>query len=202
MPGGTGITEKRGRLDMFTNIGSKMKKTARAVCWAGIILSVIYGIYMIIKGIEMTEYTSTQSTGYSAIVSGAVVLITGPVFSWILGLLLYVFGDLSDRLTGVEAGVKEICADLNPAAAAQEKAMANTEDPDDERWESVRSFLEEMEKEKNAVGIWILWRKYKLSDKYKNADEYIRKHRTLEMMNGETEKIGELRKNIRSLLNK
>ena len=52
------------------------------------------------------------------------------------------------------------------------------------------------------MGIWILWRKYKLSDKYKDADEYIRRHRTLEMMNGETEKIGEIRKDIRSLLSK
>lgn len=187
---------------MFTNIGSKMKKMARFVCWAGIILSIIYGVYMIIRGIEMTDYYETQATGYSAIIWGVAALIMGPVFSWITGLLLYVFGDLSDRLTSVEAGVKEICADLNPLAAAQEKAFAATEDPDDERWESVRSFLEEMEKEKNAVSIWILWRKYKLSDKYKDADEYIRKHRTLEMMNGETEKIGELRKNIRSLLSK
>ena len=89
-----------------------------------------------------------------------------------------------------------------PPEATPYEAPAATEDPDDERWESVRSFLEEMEKEKNAVSIWILWRKYKLSDKYKDADEYIRKHRTLEMMNGETEKIGELRKNIRSLLSK
>ena len=187
---------------MFTNIGSKMKKTARAVCWAGIILSVIYGAYMIIKGIELVDYGGTRSTGYSVIVSGVVAAILGPLFSWICGLLLYVFGDLSDRLTNVEAGVREICADLNPAAAAQEKAVKNAEDPDDERWESVRSFLEEMEKEKNAVGIWILWRKYKLSDKYRDADEYIRKHRTLEMLNGETEKIGELRKDIRSLLSK
>ena len=187
---------------MFTNIGSKMKKTAKFVCWAGIILSVIYGVYMIIKGIEMPDYYDVQAARNSVIISGVEVLILGPLFSWIWGLLLYVFGDLSDRLTSVEAGVKEICADLNPLAAAQEKAFAATEDPDDERWESVRSFLEEMEKEKNAVSIWILWRKYKLSDKYKDADEYIRKHRTLEMMNGETEKIGELRKNIRSLLSK
>jgi len=187
---------------MFTNIGSKMKKTARFVCWAGIILSIIYGVYMIIRGIEMTDYYETQATGYSAIIWGVAALIMGPVFSWIMGLLLYVFGDLSDRLTNVETGVKEICADLNPAAAAQEKALTGPEDPDDERWESVRSFLEEMEKEKNAVGIWILWRKYKLSDKYKDADEYIRRHRTLEMMNGETETIGEIRKDIRSLLNK
>ena len=187
---------------MFTNIGSKMKKTAKAVCVAGIILSLISGIYMIIKGIEMTEYHDSLAAGYRAIISGVVSLVLGPLLSWISGLLLYVFGDLSDRLTNVEAGVKEICADLNPAAAAQEKAVASTEDPDDERWESVRSFLEEMEKEKNAVSIWILWRKYKLSDKYRDADEYIRKHRTLEMMNGETEKIGEIRKDIRSLLNK
>ncbi|QTE74229.1 hypothetical protein JS518_15275 [Clostridiales bacterium FE2010] len=187
---------------MFANIGTKLKKTAKVVCVAGIILSVIFGIYMIIKGIEMTEDYDTMATGYGMIISGVVYGIMLAGFSWIYGLLLFVFGDLSDRLTNVETGVKEICADLNPAAAAQEKAVTGPEDPDDERWESVRSFLEEMEKEKNAVGIWILWRKYKLSDKYKDADEYIRRHRTLEMMNGETEKIGEIRKDIRSLLNK
>ena len=187
---------------MFANIGSKLKKTARVVCWAGIILSVLYGAYMIIRGIELVDYGGTRSTGYSLIGSGIGTLLLGPVFSWIWGLLLYVFGELADKVTSIDAGVKEICADLNPAAAYQEKAVMSAEDQDDQRWESVRSFLEEMEKEKNAVGIWVLWRKYKLSDKYRDADEYIRKQRTLEMMKGETEKIGELRKNIRSLLTK
>ena len=188
---------------MFANIGTKLKKTAKVLCVAGIVLSVFYGVYMIIRGNELLDYRGTESTGYNAIVSGIVVLIFGPVFSWIWGLLLHVFGDLADRVTSLEAGVKEICADLNPAAAAQEKAVAETvEDPDDQKWESARSFLEEIENENSAVGIWILWRKYKLSEKYKDADEYIRKHRTLEMMNGKTEKIWELRKDIRSLLNR
>lgn len=187
---------------MFANIGSKLKKTAKVVCWAGIIFCVIYGVYMIIRGIELKDYRETQKTGYELIASGSMALLLGPVFCWIWSLLLYVFGELADKVTSIDAGVKEICADLNPAAASQEKAVMSAEDQDDQRWESVRSFLEEMEKEKNAVGIWVLWRKYKLSDKYRDADEYIRKQRTLEMMKGETEKIGELRKNIRSLLTK
>ena len=183
---------------MFTNIGSKLKTTAKVLCWAGILLSAVFGVFMIIRGNELMQYSYTRETGLNMLVTGITVLVFGPVFSWVWGLLLSVFGDLADRVTGIEAGVKEICADLNMTPAAPEKAGA--EDPEDPKWETVASFLEEMEKEKTAVGIWMLWRKYKLSDKYKDADEYIRKQRALEMMNGESVKIGELRKDIRSLM--
>lgn len=183
---------------MFTNIGSKLKKTAKVLCWAGILLSAIYGVYMIIRGNELMQISYTRETGAGVLASGIVVLVFGPVFSWVWGLLLSVFGELADKVTGIEAGVKEICADLNMTPTAPEKAGA--EDPEDPKWETVASFLEEMEKEKTAVGIWMLWRKYKLSDKYKDADEYIRRQRALEMMNGESVKIGELRKDIRSLM--
>ena len=184
---------------MFTNIGRKMKKTAKVLCWAGILLSVIYGIYMIIRGSELVDHSFTRDTGRDVITSGVTVLIGGPLFSWIWSMLLYVFGELADKVTSIEAGVKEICADLNTSPAAPEKTEGE-EDPEDPKWETTASFLEEMEKEKSAVGIWLLWRKYKLSGKYKDADEYIRKQRALEMMNGESVKIGELRKDIRSLM--
>ncbi len=183
---------------MFTNIGSKLKTTAKVLCWAGILLSAVFGVYMIIRGNELMQVSDTREKGLDMLVTGITVLVFGPVFSWVCGLLLCVFGDLADRVTGIEAGVREICADLNTFPAAPEKA--GTEDPEDPKWETVASFLEEMEKEKTAVGIWMLWRKYKLSDKYKDADEYIRKQRALEMMNGESVKIGELRKDIRSLM--
>ena len=98
---------------MFTNIGSKLKTTAKVLCWAGVLLSAVFGVFMIIRGNELMQYSYTRETGLDMLVTGITVLVFGPVFSWVWGLLLSVFGELADKVTGIEAGVKEICADLN-----------------------------------------------------------------------------------------
>ena len=107
---------------MFTNIGSKLKTTAKVLCWAGILLSAVFGVFMIIRGNELMQVSDTRETGLDMLVTGITVLVFGPVFSWVWGLLLSVFGELADRVTGIEAGVREICADLNTFPAAPEKA--------------------------------------------------------------------------------
>ena len=53
---------------MWDNIGSKLQKLAKVVCWLGIIVSVISGI------VFMTQ---------NQIVIGLVYLILGSVMSWI-----------------------------------------------------------------------------------------------------------------------
>ena len=62
---------------MWENIGSKLQKLAKVICWIGIILSVIGGIVMI---------TQKQA------VLGIVYIILGPLFSWIGSWTMYGLG--------------------------------------------------------------------------------------------------------------
>jgi len=72
---------------MFDNIGGKIKTLAIAVCWIGIIGSVIAGIVMIADDEDMLLY-------------GLLSILGGPLFSWVGSFALYGFGQLvenSDR---------------------------------------------------------------------------------------------------------
>lgn len=55
---------------MFTNIGSKLKTTAKVLCWAGILLSAVFGVFMIIRGNELRQYSYTRETGLDMLVTG------------------------------------------------------------------------------------------------------------------------------------
>ena len=60
----------------------------------GIILSAVFGVFMIIRGNELMQYSYSRETGLDMLVTGITVLVFGPVFSWVWGLLLSVFGEL------------------------------------------------------------------------------------------------------------
>ena len=62
---------------MWDNIGSKLQKLAKVICWIGIIFSVIGGIVMI---------TQKQA------VLGILYIILGPLFSWIGSWTMYGLG--------------------------------------------------------------------------------------------------------------
>lgn len=74
---------------MFTNIGTKIKTTAKVFAWVGIILSVLAGVAL------------TMSAGF---IGGILVAIVGSLLSWVGSLALYGFGELvenSDILTNL-----------------------------------------------------------------------------------------------------
>ena len=62
---------------MWDNIGSKLQKLAKVICWIGIIFSVIGGIVMI---------TQRQA------ILGIVYIILGPLLSWIGSWTMYGLG--------------------------------------------------------------------------------------------------------------
>ena len=66
---------------MFDNIGGKIKSLAKVTCWIGIIISLIAAIVMMIS----SKY---------AVLFGLLVLIVGPLISWISSFALYGFGEL------------------------------------------------------------------------------------------------------------
>ena len=81
---------------MFDNIGHKIQKLAKVLCWIGIIFWVIKGIALI-STLSMThKLTGSYVTSSSAadVLVSAVTIIAGVLLSWIGSFLLYGFGQL------------------------------------------------------------------------------------------------------------
>ncbi len=70
---------------MFDNIGGKIKAFAQVVCLIGIIASVICGIIMMAIG----------EAGFTLV--GFLIMILGPLFSWIGSFMTYGFGQLIEN---------------------------------------------------------------------------------------------------------
>lgn len=79
---------------MFDNIGSKIKSLAKIVCWAGIIITVIVGIVMLVSGDDVSSPV------------GLVLMIAGPIGSWIGSFFVYGFGELIEKATEIAENTK------------------------------------------------------------------------------------------------
>ena len=79
---------------MFDNIGSKIKSLAKIVCWAGIIITVIVGIVMLASGGDVSSPI------------GLVLMIAGPVGSWIGSFFVYGFGELIEKTAEIAENTK------------------------------------------------------------------------------------------------
>jgi len=93
------MNNKHGRVNMFENIGSKLKMLAKVNCWVGISLSIIAAIVM---------FASAADSFYGGemyIAIGFAVLIIGPLFSWIGSFVIYGFGELIDKTCAIERSV-------------------------------------------------------------------------------------------------
>ena len=76
----------------FDNIGGKIKALAKGEMWVGIIASIIYGIFLIVESEFIIE---------EKLFSGFMVIVFGPLASWVSSWVLYGFGQLvenSDKL--------------------------------------------------------------------------------------------------------
>lgn len=87
---------------MYNDIGGKIMKLAKVLCWIGIIISVILG------GSLITATSSYVWTGNaaSARVVGIFIMIGGSLLSWIGSFVLYGLGRLiqnTDILTEIAA---------------------------------------------------------------------------------------------------
>ena len=69
---------------MFNNIGGKIKVVAMTLCIIGIVFSVIAGFALII---------ADEST----MLSGILLIIVGPIASWIGSFMTYGFGQLVEN---------------------------------------------------------------------------------------------------------
>ena len=85
---------------MFKNMGGKIKKLAKFLCWVGIILSIISGIGIIATAMDGAGAIYVDGIGYVEngaawmMGLGAVVALLGSLGSYIATMYLYGFGEL------------------------------------------------------------------------------------------------------------
>ena len=76
---------------MYENVGRKIKGVAKVFFWFGIIVSIVGAIICFV---------------YDAAISGFVLLIFGPVSSWIGSLIPYGFGEIVERVTNIDNKIR------------------------------------------------------------------------------------------------
>ena len=78
---------------MFNNIGPKCKTLAKALCYAGIVLSVVSGVVMVFAG----ALSFSGSAGTLMAVYGFLTMILGSLVSWLGSLGLYAVGEAAEN---------------------------------------------------------------------------------------------------------
>lgn len=88
---------------MFSNIGEKIKKLAIVICWIGIVLSLIFGIVVVVAPNSLNYYYNVDVNGSTVassnnitaqVISGILVFVIGSLISWVSSFVLYGFGEL------------------------------------------------------------------------------------------------------------
>ena len=95
-------------IKMFKNIGGKIKGLAKVICYVGIAISVIAGIFMI-------GFGSSSYNGDTMIVMGCVIMIVGSLVSWIGSFFAYGFGELIENTTVIAELAAKADAEKNKA---------------------------------------------------------------------------------------
>ena len=85
---------------MFSNIGRKIKVTAKVFCWIGIICSVISGIGMIVSSVAASRYASFEYI-LLMIGAGVAVIVLGSLLSWVGSFMMVGFGELIEKTTEI-----------------------------------------------------------------------------------------------------
>ena len=93
---------------MFSNIGGKIKGLAKVICIVGMAISVVAGIVMI-------GFGSSSYNGDTMTVMGCVVMIVGPLVSWIGSFFAYGFGELIENTTVIAELAAKADAEKNKA---------------------------------------------------------------------------------------
>lgn len=100
---------------MFENIGKKIKGLAKFVCWLGIIASVIGAIICFALA---DEFYSQEEL---FITYGFILLIVGPLSSWISSFFTYGFGELIDKTGNIEKYIRASRTDTVAKIEKEEK---------------------------------------------------------------------------------
>ena len=85
--------------NLYDNVGSKMKKTAKISCKVGIVVSIVGGIALTIAGEETLRLGGSwaRGTGLGLLIPGLVLLVLGPLFSWLGYMKMYALGEMAEN---------------------------------------------------------------------------------------------------------
>lgn len=87
---------------MFDHIGGKIKTVAKAVCWIGIVLSIVFGLILLIA-----LSTDSLAIGIAVAIPVAIpVTVLGAFLSWIGSFTLYGYGELIELTAKIERNTK------------------------------------------------------------------------------------------------
>lgn len=108
---------------MFNKVGQKIKSLAKIICGIGITVSIIAATVMF-------SIASSVMYGGGALVGiGFVLLILGPLFSWISSFFMYGFGELIDNSDSIKQDILKIRGlsniPYNYKEMAEKEAVAN-----------------------------------------------------------------------------
>ena len=92
---------------MFDNIGRKIKVLAQAVCWVGIVLSIIIGLVVIVSAIA-----SDTLIGF---LYGFIIMIVGSLASWVSSFFAYGFGELIEKTTEIAYNTEKEQKPIGPS---------------------------------------------------------------------------------------
>lgn len=89
---------------MFSNIGRKIKVTAKVFCWIGIIASVLCGLWMIVAG-----FSGMWSLEYSivTVLCGVGTALLGSLLSWVGSFLMIGFGELVENTAEIAENTRK-----------------------------------------------------------------------------------------------
>lgn len=102
---------------MFQNIGEKIKMLAKVVCWVGIVGCVIGGIVLCAAGAGL-------GNDELMIGLGVVLMLAGPLASWIGSFVLYGYGELIVRVTEIHRCVSGVGESQEKETSDKERRIA------------------------------------------------------------------------------
>ena len=112
---------------MFDNIGGKTKGLAKSLCWVGIIISVAYAVYAIATGATINSRYGSNGEGDALVTSGLLVLVIGPLLSWVGSFALYAFGQLTQNSDLLNQKMDRISRQLDALRAGETMPAAGKE---------------------------------------------------------------------------
>lgn len=114
-----------GGIGMFKKIGKKLMMMAKWICWLGIISTVILGSFMLDS--TTRRY---RSFGTIHVYEGVLMLLFGPLCSWICSSLLYAFGQLVDDVQKIKNIKMEMNTDSKDPFSKEKNDLSSKELPD------------------------------------------------------------------------
>lgn len=115
---------------MFNNMGNKIKKLAKVICWIGIIGSIITGLILIAIGCEGLSHSYySNDDEIITIIAGLLIAIVGSIISWIGSFKLYGFGDLVNNVQEIRYIIAPVQITQNNTQWSYPVQQSNAQNP-------------------------------------------------------------------------